>query len=186
MVIDKDIEALWNQLFMYWQEKKPNIMLKPCSSATEEEITQLEKDLGLKLPKTFLDSFRMCNESVMKNENGEWFQWFGENRYKINNIDSDWDDVNIVYQQQLEYDESWDKKWIPFYDWNVNYLAILDMNDDENGNQGVVYCYDLERGDMVRWADNYTEWLKMAVAEVIEYGELRCKTIEKVLNAKWS
>ena len=56
MIIDKDIEALWNQLFNYWTKKKPNIMLSPCMGATEEAITQLEKDLGLKLPKTFLDS----------------------------------------------------------------------------------------------------------------------------------
>lgn len=182
MGIDQDIEKLWNQLFEYWSSKKPELMKKPCQGASEDEIRQLEEALQVQLPEDFLDSFRICNEHSRSN-NDEWFSWFGENRYIINNKDGDWDDIKKVYEEMLIYNESWDKHWIPFYDWNGAFYAILNMDNKDN-DLGVIYCYDIEDGTLKKWKNDYKEWLEMAVSEVLKYGKLRLETIYDILQIK--
>lgn len=180
--LNESIVKSWNKIQSYWKEKHPDLMGTPCKKALKYELDELQKILQVNLPKAFLDNFAICNEDLRYKDQENWVYWFGpESRYVVNKEDTSFNDLATMYKEMNDiYREEWDKKWIPFYDWNGNYNLILDMN-----NNGRVIVFDPEMAepfDKYVWTSSYEEWLEIVANEVEKYGELRVETIESVLN----
>lgn len=180
--LNESVVDSWNKIQNYWKEKHPDLMETPCKKASKDELDELQKILQVNLPKAFLDNFAICNEDLRYKDQENWVYWFGpESRYVINKEDNSYNDLVTMYKEMNDiYRDEWNKKWIPFYDWNGNYNLVLDMN-----NNGRVFVFDpemAERIDKYVWTNSYEEWLEIVAKEVEQYGELRVETIESVLG----
>jgi len=180
--LNESIVDSWNKIQRYWKEKQPDLMKNPCKKASKDELDELQKILQVNLPKSFLDNFAICNEDLRYENQEKWVSWFGpESRYVVNKEDISFNDLVTIYKEMNDiYREEWNKKWIPFYDWNGNYNLVLDMN-----NNGRIFVFDPEMAEPIDkyvWTNSYEEWLEIVANEVELYGELRCETIESVLG----
>ena len=171
MDLDNKIVSLWERLFKYYE----NIISKKCKGASEEKILEVEKEFGVKLPKAFADSFRICDERYIFNTPGKR-GWLGESDLYSLETCYDWNnliDINKLYRT-LHVD--WKDEWIAFYDYGTWFIAVLDTVT------GKVYCFDNETGERIIWKNSYEEWLEMAVDEVLKYGKLRLEPIEELMG----
>jgi cell wall assembly regulator SMI1 len=180
--LNESVVDSWNKIQRYWKEKHPDLMETPCKKASKDELDELQKILQVNLPKAFLDNFAICNEGVRHKDDSNWFGWFGpESRYIVNKEDRSYGDIIYIYKTMNDlYQDEWNKKWIPFYDWNTNYNLVLDMSKN-----GRVFVFDPEMAEPIDkyiWTNSYEEWLEIVANEVEQYGELRCETIESVLG----
>jgi len=176
MELNTKVNTQWERLFKYYK----NDITKECKGASEEKIAEFEKEFKVTLPKAFADSLRICDERYIFNTS-EKKGWFGENDiYSLNNTKYDWYNLFQVNKQIATYatDIGWNKDWIEFYDYGTWFSAVLDTVT------GKIYCYEIETGEHVIWANSYEEWLKMAVDEVLEHGEIRLEVLEKLLGIK--
>jgi hypothetical protein len=176
MELNTKVKEQWQRLFDFY--KNSGLLVKKCKGTTEEKIAEFENEFKVILPKAFADSFRICDERYIFNTS-EKKGWFGENDvYSLNNTKYDWYNLFQVNRQIATYakDIGWNKNWIEFYDYGTWFGAVLDTVT------GKIYCYEIETGEHVIWANSYEEWLEMAVDEVVQYGELRLETMEKLLN----
>jgi len=176
MEANTTVSIQWKRLQNYYEKK--GLFDKVCQGTTKEKIAEFESIFGVKLPQGFRESFLICDELYVLNTNAKR-GWFGEDElYSFGSKKYDWYNIFDVNRQIRSYanDIGWSKKWIEFYSYGTWYCAILDTET------GKVYCYDNETGEYVLWTNTYEEWLKMAVDEVIQYGELRLETMEKLLG----
>jgi hypothetical protein len=170
------INEQWQRLFNYYRSN--GLLLKKCKGASEEQIMEFENEFKIKLPKTFAESLKICDERYILNSSKK-VGWLGEDdMYSLTNRKYDWYNLFQVNRQIATYakDIGWNKNWIQFYDYGTWFSAVLDTVT------GKIYCYENETGAYVLWANSYEEWLEMAVDEVVKYGELRLETIEKLLG----
>lgn len=176
MDVNTKVEEEWQRLFDYYE--KIGLLSRKCKGAKEEEIVKFEKKFQVTLPQSFVDSFMVCDERYIL-DTSKKRGWFGEDdMYSLNDTKYGWYNLFQVNSQMATYakDIGWNKKWIKFYDYGTWFSAVLDTVT------GKIYCHENETGKYVLWAKTYEEWLKMAVDEVLEYGELRLEIIEKLLG----
>jgi len=172
--INKNIKKQWERLFTYYKQK--GLLIKECKGATQDDINKLYNEFGLNLPDAFVDSCRICDERYIFDTN-EKKGWIGEDDlYSLGNTYYDFYNLFVINKEMRIYYEFWRDEWIVFYDNGTWISAILDINT------GKVYCFDNETGEYVLWTNTYEEWLEMAVDEVVQYGELRLETMEKLLG----
>jgi len=172
MELNTQVKEQWNRLFKYYE----NNLTKKCKGASYKRIIEVENEFNVNLPKSFVDSFRICDERYIFNTSKK-HGWFGEHEhYSIDNIYYDWYNLVIVNREMREYAEYWKDEWIVFYSYESWFDVILDTKT------GQVYLKSATDDNYIIWADSYEKWLKMVVDEVIQYGELRLETIEKLLE----
>jgi cell wall assembly regulator SMI1 len=174
MELNTKVKEQWQRLFDFYQNS--GLLVKKCEGATEEKITEVEKEFGVTLPKAFADSFRICDERYIFNTY-EKKGWFGEDdHYSLSGMFYGYYNLLVTNKEMRIYDEYWKDEWIVFYDYGTWFSAVLDTVT------GKIYCHEAETGKYVIWANSYEEWLEMAVDEVVKYGELRLETMEKLLG----
>ena len=176
MEANTTISIQWERLYKYYQQK--DLLNKVCQSTIKEKIAEFESSFEINFPQDFRESFLICDERYILKTN-EKKGWLGENElYSFSSNKYDWYNIFEVNKQIFSFanDIGWNKKWIQFYDYETWYSAVLDTET------GKVYCYENETGINVLWANSFTEWFKMAVDEVIQYGELRIETMENLLG----
>lgn len=171
MEINKNIEKQWGRLFKYYEQS----LTKKCKGATEEELRQAEKELGVNFPKAFSDSFKICDERYLFGQNGK-IGWFGQyDHFSLNHGYGNFYNLIEVNNQLRTYDPTHKEKtkWVTFYTYETWFYVILDTENEH------IYLREAEDSSYIKWANSYEEWLEMAVDEVLEYGELRLESIEK-------
>jgi len=180
-----DINHSWDKLIKYW--KNQNILDNTkCQGANVTEIEKL-KNYYKDVPESLLKSLALCNnlERVLGIKNENW-----GSLYSINYILETSENFSTFEQKSVGYyrevlgninnpKTAMPKGWIPIYDWNSDYIVAIDMLSKNKG-QVIVFC--LEFGTVAKWTDSYEEWFELVVNEVLQYGELRVETIEKVLQ----
>ena len=184
----------WERLFQYWiakkekywhNDKKVQFTTKTkCKGATELELNEL-KTYFLEIPTSLLESLSVCNESN---------RWFGFNGWGLlygsqeiiktsksfNNSPMKQGGAYKIVEPGITNPISLlPKEWIPIFDWNGHYIVAIDMLSKHKGQ---IILISIEDSKVVKWANSYEEWFKMAVDEVLKYGELRLETIEKKLH----
>ena len=174
MELNTKVKEQWQRLFDYY--KNNGLLVKKCVGATEDKIVEVEKEFGVKLPKAFADSFRICDERYIL-DTFKKIGWFGEHElYSLGGMFYGGYNLILTNKELRVYDEKWKDEWIAFYDYETWFYAILDTKT------GQVYLKSATENEYIIWANSYEEWLKMAVDEVVQYGELRLETMEKLLG----
>jgi len=185
------INELWKKLINYRQIREPELKKYPIKGATVDEINKLEEKLSIQLPESFKQSLMISNGEIELNENEDLSTWFGDWNILLNceEIFNITEEYRKIYTEGVKFDYSyeiknktleWANEFIVFLSNNCDYYAVLDMR--EGDQKGQVLAVDIEGGILAYWANSYEEWFKMAVDEVLEYGELRLETIEKKLH----
>lgn len=162
--------------------------------ATDDEIFEVEKKLNVKLPIDFKESLQINNHETAVDI--YLYSWLGggnhmleckdmvtfslDNRemFSLDNRELDFE----VFDQRINLTEEytyWNDKWVIIFDWNMDYLAVLDLREDPK-YYGKVLCTDIEFGKIAKWADSYADWFEIVTNEVLEYGELRLDTISSL------
>jgi len=175
---DKDIEQL--KLLVSAQREFSPIGLG--------EIEKIEKSLNVKLPDDYKKSLKINSKEVVKDE--FVYPWLGSwntlhdtseiIKYSLRNREMDHEVFQIRNGLSDEYG-FWNKKWVIFFDWNMDFLAVLDLREDEK-YYGQVLCLCIEDGSISKWANSFSEWFELSVNETIKHGELRVTTIDNVLR----
>lgn len=167
------IEENWERLYDYWSKKYPKLSKNKCIGASENELKQAEKELGVNFPKAFSDSFKICDERYLFGQNGE-IGWFGQDdHFSIKHTYFDYFNIVQVNKEMRKYDTYWKKEEIAFYTYETWYYFAIDVNT------GKIYAYKAEEVEGKLFANSYEEWFEIAVDEVLEYGELKLESIEK-------
>jgi len=167
--------------------KKSVSVHREFKPASIDEIQDVESKLNVNLPDDFKESLNInAYEFIDKYA----YPWLGG----WNNLFNCKDIVSFTLsKRKLDFEAFsnrinltdeygfWSDKWIIIFDWNMDYLVALDLSDDPN-KYGQVLCLCIEDGTIAKWTDSYDAWFEEAVNEVLQYGELRTETIEKVLG----
>jgi hypothetical protein len=170
--VDTNVKKQWERLFKYYESS----LTKKCQGTTEDEIVKVEKEFNVTLPKEFSDSFRVCNERYVLNTS-EKKGWFGEHdHYSLSKTYYGYYELIEINRDMRMYDEKWKDEWIAFYDYETWFYAILDTKTKQ------VYIKSATENEYIIWANSYEEWLKMAVDEVLEHGEIRLELIQRLMG----
>jgi len=175
MNIDNTIYQQWERLFKYYGTK----LTSKCEGVKDEDIHKVEKELGVSFPKTFSDSFKICDQRLLFGSEKEYKGWLG--KYDLFSIKNSYDNLYNLVEANRKlriYDPTHREKvnWVVFYTYEFSYYVILDTNN------GYIYLREAEEMDFIKWADSYEEWFKIIVDEVVKYGELRLETIEELID----
>lgn len=188
----KKIETIWNELFEYWKKNEP-YFIQPKGSS-KKDIEEVEKELGLTLPHSLKDSLEQCNsypdnwEKVIKSsalllgEAGQLYstqqiiEWYKENMaYKGTNP------FKNVYGNTVSPNGTWEKSWIPIYDYNADIFFAIDMRKENGVPNGKVLYMDFEYSILAVVADSYEEFLNQVCEAILENGQYGAKDLENIL-----
>jgi len=136
---------VWGNILKQIQTISQPIFSTVNPPATEDEITLLENTLAVQLP----DGFR--NYLSIFNGQQEQEPFIGYNSFlSIPAIIETWSMMNDLFEdeEQVDWiDEDrikpliWNKKWIPFTDFEGSTHLILDLDPGKNGVSGQIFKY---------------------------------------------
>ena len=188
----KSIEKIWDELFEYWVQHEPSF-IEPIG-ATDEEIKELEKEMGMSLPTSLKESLKRCNsypsdwEKVKKSsalllgEAGQLYsvqqiiEWYKENMsYKVDYP------FKSIYGDTRSPNSNWDEHWIPLYDYNADVFFAIDMRKENGVLCEKVLYIDFEYSILAVVADSYEEFLNQVLLAILEEGQYESKNLENVL-----
>lgn len=183
--ITMDINDSWDKLIKYWKSQNVLSTVK-CQGANITEIERVKNYYG-DIPDSLLKSLAFCNnfERALGITSSNWGSLYNiDDMLETSKNFSTFKQENIGYYKEVlgnikNPKMAMPKEWIPIYDWNSDYIVVVDMLSKNKG-QVIVFC--LEFGTVAKWTDSYEEWFALAVDEVLKYGELRVGTIESILQ----
>lgn len=155
----------WLHLESNLKRSNPSLFEDLAPPATSSEINDLEKKLGVTLPKDFVECLKIHNGQYGHAEGlfsgleflstkrilEEWTIWKGLFDYgDFNDLKSDSDKgINSKW---------WDMKWIPFtYNGSGDHLC-LDLNPTEEGEIGQIITLWHDNGERKKKASSFSEW----------------------------
>lgn len=153
------MENIWEEIKIEVGKISPEIYSSLNKSASKTEINFLEKELNLILPESFKDYLSVING---QNHN-QIIYLIGHNPFlTIKEIIRDWKMMNDLFLKEKPIDfitENkvkplvWNKKWIPFSNFESSNRLIIDLDSGKNGIDGqIIELYtgcDLESNDIV-------------------------------------
>lgn len=160
----------WQLLESSLKKSTPSLFEDLAPPATSNEIDDLENQLGLSLPKDFIECLKIHNGQYGNAEGlfsgieflstkrilEEWAIWKDLFDYgDFNNMKAESDkEISATW---------WDMKWIPFtYNGNGDHLC-LDLNPTKEGKIGQVITLWHDSGERKKKANSFTEWFSCFV-----------------------
>jgi len=83
-----------------------------------------------------------------------------------------------THDETISLYEEWPESWIPFVDWNESILGILVSDDPTNPN--VVLGFDIQSGDVVKWADSLPGFFRKALNQLLLSGRV---SVDSLMNS---
>ena len=168
-----DIQSIWNRFENWIAKNASHLSTELNASASENDIDKLEKTIGEKLPKEYVEFLKVHNgqnrdseglietEELLSSERviDEWSLWkelldkgdFEDSRSEPSiGIKSDW----------------WNSKWIPItYDGSGNHYCI-DLDPDKGGKSGQVIRMWHDSAERELIASSFKEWISNYVSDL--------------------
>lgn len=181
----------WDRLKNYWQIKLKVSSIK-CNGATDEEIAELEMKLQLKLPQSYIDSLKICNQSYFSVEEGSRYAWFGAPSrplsirdviFTANDLPQYYVGMKFedIYGDIVEPESKWPDGWVPILG-AFQYFGMIDLRPGIGDQYGQVLLSDPVNGKLTVWAKSYEEFFNIAVNTVIKSGGISERYYEKKLH----
>lgn len=173
------IKASWEKIAHWYGANSPQGTLTLANGASEEEISSLERLIGMSLPVDVKESYRMHNG----NSYLQGLFPYGLTLMSIDRIAQAWLLlVDRVAKGEVVYDENvfpkgpirktwWCQKWIPITEARADYSCI-DMAPAEGGIVGQVICFFHETGPSYVEASSWQAYLS-DFADALERGKFR-------------
>jgi len=186
------VGQIWDDLFSYWQQNEPHFTM--CKGAGEEEIKSLETSLCVELPNSLKESLKRCNaypETSQKIKNSSCLLTGGAGKlFNVEEINESYQEMSLYkffegeampyehVDNGLETSTRWSEHFIPFYSWNCDVFALLDLRPNSNNYGQVLFEYP-ESSTLGIWAKSYEEFLQLIADAVIDHGAFNNNDMDK-------
>ncbi len=173
-----DVTAIWQELEQWILVNAPELHETLQPGASDQEIVQLEQQLGVTLPEDYKTFLQICDGQSDESEAG----FYGGELLSVQSVESKWDrrkkqlDSNAFEGISSEPDQGiradwWNPHWIPFtYDEGGNHLC-LDLEPADGGTNGQVITWWHDTSDREVRFPSFTVWLER-VLNGVETGEI--------------
>ncbi|ANQ49389.1 molybdenum cofactor biosynthesis protein MoeA [Flammeovirga sp. MY04] len=168
-----DIPSIWSRFEKWLSKNASHLNSELNTNASEVDITKLEKTIGGKLPKDYIEFLKIHNgqerdsEGLIDTEEflstdrviEEWSVW------------KDLLDKGDFKESESEPDEGikpdwWNSKWIPItYDGNGNHYCI-DIDPSSSGTNGQIIRMWHDSGERELIANSFKEWISNYVNDL--------------------
>ena len=156
------------------------------SGASEEEIQEFEKRLGISLPDELKEVYRYKNGSkylavlpcvidqremafsLMSLQEIEAWKRYFQNRDALLTEFPDYfssQDVEEMRDSRIK-PYLFNKKWLPFAEYCDSCYLMLDFDPDQEGQEGQIICYIHDPDEIIYVAESFTELIE-GIMEVI-------------------
>jgi cell wall assembly regulator SMI1 len=174
---EASVEELWTGITNWLQVNAPDLLATLQPGANEQEIAQLEQQLGVRLPNEYRTFLTLCNG---QHDEALWF-YKGE-LLSISSVKYQWQAWSDLLESGIFNDtysqpdsgirnDWWNLKWIPFtHDGSGDHLC-LDLAPATGGTLGqiITMWHDSEGRELL--FSNFTQWLTHLSAG-LESGEI--------------
>jgi cell wall assembly regulator SMI1 len=168
-----DIPSIWNRFENWLTKNASHLTSELNTAASEDDIAKLEKKIGGKLPKEYIEFLKIHNgqnrdseglidtEELLSTERviEEWSVWkelldkgdFNDSKSESDDgIKSDW----------------WNSKWIPItYDGSGNHYCI-DIDPDKSGTSGQIIRMWHDSAERELISRSFKEWISSYVNDL--------------------
>lgn len=167
----------WKRIRAWHKANTPPETFEPAPGASNEELTQLESLIGMKLPREFQESYRIHNGT-----SGSWLLYFGMLRslagiakewstysqwQKSNGygLGSDWQPVQLEDPEKIK-SIWWNPRRIPISDNGGGDPVTLDLDPANAGTIGQIIRLNHEVGPINVIARGFAEWIEQIACDL--------------------
>lgn len=157
------VTDIWKNIESVLQDKAPQVLNDWNPPASQQEIQDLEKQIGKKLPEDFKEWLQLHNG---QQDVGSWIVEFGY-FLDTSEIFSNWqinNDVNEDYEPENKDDVWWHKRYLPFVGNGGGDSLAMDLKT------GSIVKHYHDQGIITGGPDSFKEWL-YTVWQVFEAGQ---------------
>ena len=182
-----NIDQIWASIERWLRERTPAALGSQRAGATESEIADMERSIGMTVPEDFHRSLKLHNPGGFVH---------GFDLLKVEDICARWSEMNALmatgkFDDWVASDATgeyftpkwWDKRWLPIAEFQGGTLVCLDMGPGPKGCVGQVLRLELaDDGPSRTSARSYEEWLKQFLDALVcgEYRADKAGDIEHV------
>jgi cell wall assembly regulator SMI1 len=167
------VKTSWETIESWLEENAPSVKDNLGEGATDAEIAETEKTLGLSLPEAVKDSYRIHNGQPNEGEAlfGEW------QLLSLQDMVREWQrvkelvDSGAITNPTSKPDKGvkadwWNDKWIPVT-WNFNGdLWCVDLDPDSDGKTGQIVNFWSSETERELLAESFGELLETLAADL--------------------
>jgi cell wall assembly regulator SMI1 len=173
-----EITEVWTQLKSWLATNIPQMLEGMNEGASEQQISDLEANLGVTLPDDYKTFLRLCNGESDDSEVGFYDGELLSARHVWNQAKS-WRDLvaDGTFEGEFSDPETgirndwWNPKWIPFTHSGSGDHLCLDLDPAPGGTVGQVISMWHDDGRREMMYANFTAWLEH-VLHGLESGEI--------------
>lgn len=171
------MQQLWNRLETFLQENHPKILQDLAPPATDTQLAELEKNIGVKLSDDFIACLKIHNGQLGRADG----LFDGSEFLSTSRIFQEWEIMKDIFDSEPFYDlnpddlsnngvkgGAWIPKWIPIISFGNGDIWCLDLDPGEGGNIGQVIQYWHEDITGEKEADSFTEWFSNFIDQQID------------------
>jgi uncharacterized protein len=155
---------LWQDITAWYQRYAPSILEDLGSGISEEELTELEQNIGFSLPEDYRESLKIYNGEFYVSD----YQYISAelvydrwSSMKELLEDGVFNDFKINYpEKKIIQNTWWNIGWIPFAEDSCGNKLCLDMNPGINGVKGQVIFWETGEGPIPSKYLSFRDWLE--------------------------
>jgi cell wall assembly regulator SMI1 len=174
----KQVEKVWKNLTDWFATNAPELLETFQPGASEAEIADLERHVGLELPDDFRTFLKLCNGQIQDPQAG----FYSGDLMSVTDIKSTWSMMQGLIKKGTFKDSTsypgkgvnaawWNPAWVPFISWTTGDNTCIDLDPAKGGTRGQVIIFWHDQGDRNIKQASFTEWLEVLLAD-IECGEI--------------
>jgi cell wall assembly regulator SMI1 len=163
-LLTQGIQNIWGKIRRWYQKNAPRVYDQLGKGASENELSELEAQLAVKLPEDFAASLRTYNGGIDVHSY----------RYlTIEEIVYNWSTMNDIKDEGVfatyQVDSScegliqptwWDARWIPFAKDSGGNSICIDLAPARDGKMGQIIYWENGQGPLPSKYHSFFEWLR--------------------------
>jgi cell wall assembly regulator SMI1 len=170
-----DVEIVWSKLEIWLAANAPAIRENLNEGASKNQISRLEKRLGVDLPEDYKVFLQRCNGRM----GGEVYWFYESDLLSIKGVISTWelwndmiaDEPRSFKTSKIKSDlgirrEWWNPKWIPITYGSKSDDLYIDLDPDKGGTPGQIISVHFDSPKRELKHPSFTDWLEHVLTGV--------------------